>query len=320
MSKSAPLARIVKTGGVQTFARISMVSCIAAAAAASLLSGCAGLRITVTVDELGRFLSPVSRAPSETEEDELPPPRRSRAGGTRGSSDESGSTEAPRAGSKGKTKKPAEGARSPEAESRPPSKGMKTAATSAEDPQAPENPRIATTRLPGTGDAEAAAEGGLAADASARLPRGALERDPDAKAFFPIADRYAAMPGPGGKALAAALARVRSGVILRGSCWDFVDAVYSDAGFGKEKRKNVFKGKVSGPYADPSILQPGDWVGTLNIYSATVTHSAIFVEWLDMESRTALTIDYPGNSRNEPGRFRVSDLSKLFQVDRGSEL
>jgi len=311
---------------MRSSARIAMSSFIAAAAAASLLSGCAGLRIAVTVDELGRFLSPVSRAPSEMEEDEAPPPRRSRASGTRRSGDGSGSTEAPRAGSKGKAKKPAEADRPREAESLPAAKGKKAAATSAEDPRArgdartPEDSPNAMTERPGAGAAEAEAEGGLAADASARLPRGALERDPDAKAFFPVADRYAAMPGPGGEVLAAALARVRSGVILRGSCWDFVDAVYSDAGFGKGKRKNVFKGKVSGPYADPSILQPGDWVGTLNIYSATVTHSAIFVEWLDMESRTALTIDYPGNSRNEPGRFRVSDLSKLFQVDRGSEL
>jgi hypothetical protein len=140
---------------------------------------------------------------------------------------------------------------------------------------------------------------------------------PEQAAFMDIARRYASLPGPSGAVLTAALARIEAGTILKGSCWDFCNAVYVSAGFRGETIQEAYSAAETGPYADPSILLPGDWISSRNIYSAAVNHAAIFIEWLDMEARTALVIDYPGNFRDEPGRFRVSDLTKTWQVMRG---
>jgi len=36
---------------------------------------------------------------------------------------------------------------------------------------------------------------------------------------------------------------IEKGVIIRGSCWDYINAVYNRAGFTQKRRKIVFKGK-----------------------------------------------------------------------------
>jgi hypothetical protein len=150
-----------------------------------------------------------------------------------------------------------------------------------------------------------------------------VKTGPSWPALHGIADRSAAtVEKPAPKAAAvikAGLARIDAGTVLKGSCWDFCDAVYADAGVAPKARKTIYSAAETGPYADPAMVRPGDWVSTRNIYSGTVSHSAIFVAWLDFEDRSALMIDYPGNSRPEPGRFRVSDLSKIWMLIRPAE-
>jgi hypothetical protein len=114
----------------------------------------------------------------------------------------------------------------------------------------------------------------------------------------------------------AAMARVEKGTAFKGSCFDFANAVYVDAGFPAKSVKKIFSGKEKGPFADPALIQPGDWLYFTHMYSGTLGHSAIFIAWLDFENRTALTVDYPGNDRLEPGRYRVADLYKVWGINR----
>ena len=129
---------------------------------------------------------------------------------------------------------------------------------------------------------------------------------------------YAAMDIPGGKVLKAALEMVDSGTIVAGGCWTFVNAVYEKAGFTVDKRIKIHHAPKSGPYADPGLIKPGDWIMYLNLPYNEIDHSAIFVEWIDFERRSALTIDYPGGNANVPGRWREADITKTFGILRGS--
>lgn len=123
---------------------------------------------------------------------------------------------------------------------------------------------------------------------------------------------------PGSRVLAAAKSRIERGIILRGSCYDFVNAVYLEAGYGPRLRRSVFSSKAKGPYADPALLERGDWVQYTHMYSDTQEHSVIFISWLDFEQRIALVADYAGNSKNEAGRYRVADLYKVWGLVRAA--
>ena len=70
--------------------------------------------------------------------------------------------------------------------------------------------------------------------------------------------------------------------IVIGGCWDYVDAVYTRAGFPRDRRRVVFQGTLeNGPYADIDALRPGDWVYHINHSYHDIQHSGIFIQWLD---------------------------------------
>lgn len=107
--------------------------------------------------------------------------------------------------------------------------------------------------------------------------------------------------------------------IVRGSCWDYANAVYNRAGFPNTRysRKTVFKGgRKRGPYADASLIQPGDFLYYINHSYHGVTHSAIFVGWLDYDRRRAIMLSYGGERRKEPARYRPYDLSNVYRIIR----
>jgi hypothetical protein len=131
-----------------------------------------------------------------------------------------------------------------------------------------------------------------------------------------LAGKAVAKGGPGALVIKTAMARISGKNAYVGSCYSFAESVYVEAGFPAGMRAAAFSSKESGPYADPAAIRPGDWVSFTHVYSATVGHSAIFVSWLDFDLRSALTIDYPGNGRNEPARFRVADLYKVWGITR----
>jgi hypothetical protein len=134
-----------------------------------------------------------------------------------------------------------------------------------------------------------------------------------------IAKQNAALETPGGKVLAVAVQMVTDNEYVTGACWDFINTVYNRAGYPREKRVNIFMKPEKGPFADPGLIKPGDWVMYRNLPYGEIGHSALFVEWLDFEERSALTIEYVGRDRMVPGRYRQADLTKTWGVVRGKE-
>jgi hypothetical protein len=105
------------------------------------------------------------------------------------------------------------------------------------------------------------------------------------------------------------------GTVVRGSCFDWVDAVYHRAG-GHWHDAFHGHGPSRGPYADASVLQPGDWVFFVNHEFGDDTHSAVFVAWADERAQTAVVASYAGGHRDEGGRFGTYTLTSVFRVVR----
>lgn len=139
------------------------------------------------------------------------------------------------------------------------------------------------------------------------------------EAISVIARKYAALETPGGRVLKAAVEMVDQKVVVLGSCYGYVNQVYEKAQFPAEKRVKVYKAPEEGPYVDPGLIRPGDWIIYRNLPYGQIGHSAIFVEWIDFDRRSALTIEYVGINRDIPGRYREADITKTYGVLRGME-
>jgi hypothetical protein len=108
--------------------------------------------------------------------------------------------------------------------------------------------------------------------------------------------------------------------VMKGGCWDFANAVYTEAGFPQKQRKVVFQGTKKGPWAKAALLRPGDWIMHVNREAAGVEHSSIFVRWIDLSARTALALDYAGMNRPAPGRLSRHDYSRVYTVLRPKDV
>ncbi len=107
-----------------------------------------------------------------------------------------------------------------------------------------------------------------------------------------------------------------SALILPGSCWDYANAVYDRAGYSWGGRENVYKTVKAGPYADVSKIKGGDWLYYVNHSYGDIEHSAIFIDWLDMDQKIGLMLSYGGESRHEPARYMPYDLSSVYGITR----
>ena len=108
--------------------------------------------------------------------------------------------------------------------------------------------------------------------------------------------------------------------IVQGGCWNYVDTVYSRAGYSEQKRQVVFQGgQEAGLYADREIIRPGDWLFYIHHDYREARHSAIFVDWLDYEKQIGLMLSYGGKERGEPARYSAYDLSKVYNIIRPLE-
>ena len=114
------------------------------------------------------------------------------------------------------------------------------------------------------------------------------------------------------------MAVVRKDIIV-GSCWDFINAVYKNAGFHRSNREVVYKRKKGIKHSSPEILQPGDWIYHVNYSFHNVEHSAIFVCWKDYEKRMGITLSYVGQNKSAPGKYGVYDLSGVYNIKRAKE-
>jgi hypothetical protein len=112
---------------------------------------------------------------------------------------------------------------------------------------------------------------------------------------------------------------VISRTVVRGSCWDFINRVYSNAGYQQANRETIYKGNKGSKYPTPELLHPGDWVYHVNYSYHNVGHSAIFICWKDYDKRMAVTLSYVGQNRSAPGKYGVYDLSGIYNVMRAKE-
>lgn len=106
-----------------------------------------------------------------------------------------------------------------------------------------------------------------------------------------------------------------SKTIIIGSCWDFVNEVYKRAGVTANK-KTIFNSKLKGPYANQTLVKPGDWIYHSNKSHNNIEHSAIFVCWKDFENKIAITLSYAGMKRSVPANYGTYDLSNIFAIFR----
>jgi hypothetical protein len=106
-------------------------------------------------------------------------------------------------------------------------------------------------------------------------------------------------------------------VIIVGGCWDYVDAVFTRAGFPRGQRDVVFKGTLrNGPYANLDALRPGDWIYHINHSYHGIEHSGIFVKWIDKKNAIGLMLSYRGEKSRTPARYKNYDLSNVYRITR----
>ena len=102
--------------------------------------------------------------------------------------------------------------------------------------------------------------------------------------------------------------------IIQGGCWDYLNAVFNRAGVN---RSTVHKGAYAeGPYVNSGEIQVGDWLYYINHGYNDIEHSGLFVGWVDESAKQALILSYAGESRKEPARYRVYDLSHVYHIIR----
>lgn len=103
-------------------------------------------------------------------------------------------------------------------------------------------------------------------------------------------------------------------VIVGGGCWDYLNMVFSRATVGRD---TVLKGSYeAGPYASREQLRSGDWLYFINHGYNDVEHSGLFIGWVEPDSSQALILSYAGENRQEPARYKVYDLSHVYNIIR----
>ena len=103
-------------------------------------------------------------------------------------------------------------------------------------------------------------------------------------------------------------------VVVKGSCWDYINMIYTKAGFPAKRRKIVFKGKKRGPFAKAELIQPGDWLYFVNYSYYKVGHTGLFIGWVDLQKRLAFILSYVGQRRSIPARYKVYDISSVYYI------
>lgn len=107
-------------------------------------------------------------------------------------------------------------------------------------------------------------------------------------------------------------------VIIKGSCWNWVNECFIRAGYGTNKHI-AYKSKKSGPYVDINKIKPGDWIYYINYSYNKVEHSGIFVRWVDKKKKIGVTLSYGGEHRKEPGRYREYLLKDVYYITRAGK-
>jgi hypothetical protein len=118
------------------------------------------------------------------------------------------------------------------------------------------------------------------------------------------------------KVLSTARKMVKNRVVVRGSCWDYLNTAFSKAGFDKSGRKIIYRRPKRGPYVSVSSIQPGDWLYYINHSYGNIEHSGMFIGWINRSKKQGLILSYQGGHKNKPGRYRPYILSSVYQITR----
>lgn len=113
---------------------------------------------------------------------------------------------------------------------------------------------------------------------------------------------------------------IADGEIVKGSCWDFTNAVFNQAHYPSKKRLTIFKSKMKGPYVDEKLIEAGDWLYYINHSYKKVDHSGIFVSWINFEKKIGLIASYVGGNKKTPARYQHYDLSNVYTIIRAKPL
>ena len=109
------------------------------------------------------------------------------------------------------------------------------------------------------------------------------------------------------------------GTVVRGSCWDYLDHIFTKAGVPRILRQTAYQSKKSGPYAAPNQIRAGDWLYYINYDYHNIEHSGLFIGWTDYAKKQALVLSYAGSGRNEAARYKIYDLSGVYQITRAQQ-
>ena len=105
--------------------------------------------------------------------------------------------------------------------------------------------------------------------------------------------------------------------IILGSCWDYINVVYNKAGHPSKFRETTYKSKLLGPFAEPIKLEGGDWLYFVNHSYNDVEHSGVFVGWTNLAKKEALVISYAGGNQAKAARYKIYDLSSVYNIIKG---
>ena len=140
-----------------------------------------------------------------------------------------------------------------------------------------------------------------------------------ATSLAPVASSAPPVSPAAQRVLETAHRMVDEGTVIRGSCYRYIDTVFTRAGHdGWRRQETVFRAPTRGPYADLDLLQPGDWLFIVNHPESRPvgTHSVIFVRWIDRADGYAETISYVGGGRDRPGDRVGYDVTRTYRIQR----
>ncbi len=108
--------------------------------------------------------------------------------------------------------------------------------------------------------------------------------------------------------------------IFVGGCWNYINAVYNQAGYLEKSRDTIYKSKFKGPYVDTGMIQAGDWLYFVNHSFRDSEHSAIFVAWINQDNKEALMVNYIGGNKKKPGTYKRFILDKVYNIFRAASI
>ena len=128
--------------------------------------------------------------------------------------------------------------------------------------------------------------------------------------------------GPARTVLETAMRLIEQGRAVKGSCYDYIDAVFKAAGHDDwRRRETIYRKPKKGPYVNLDRVEPGDWLWVVKSPRGAriKTHSVLFVAWEDRSRGLAYVVDHPGQGRAVSGRYRTYDVSRTYNITRPTE-